>query len=103
MDIEVPRPKPAPPKVGPHAPKPVEEAKDETTAEERCLCGRFPSQVSEGCVFTMHKRPYVMKPHLTDRPLRENPGLQELRKSMSKSEPKQRPVKRQPRKNKEKN
>lgn len=42
------------------------------------------------------KRPFVPKPHLTDRPLSGNPALQALKNSMEKEAPK-RPVKRNPR------
>lgn len=82
MDNTTPRPKPQPPKVGPHAPKPVEVAPEEKP-EERCLCGRYLSQISEGCVFGKHKRPYVAKPHLTERPFKDNPELLKLKSSMS--------------------
>lgn len=83
MDNTTARPKPQPPKVGPHAPKPVEVAEEEKP-EERCRCGRFPSQISEDCEWTKHKRPYVAKPHLTDRPFRENSELLKLKTSMTK-------------------
>jgi hypothetical protein len=40
------------------------------------------------------KRPFVRKPHLTDRPLRDNAALEKMKNDLIKSKPARKPYKR---------
>lgn len=44
------------------------------------------------------KRPFVLRPHLTQRALQNNPRLLELKKELAEKEAPKKPVKRNPRK-----